>query len=173
MPQRYYGVILICILNLINMIGFSILNCILGGQALASVVNGQMSWRYVLYPTCDVARSHTYSAASVGIVVISMISLVVSFFGITVLNWWLIIQHLEVLKFNGCYRYERISWFPVLITLVIASAIGGKHLFNPPSATPATASNVLSFASTLAGFSITYSPLSSDFTSYYRPNVSR
>ena len=69
------------------MIGFSILNCILGGQALASVVNGQMSWRYVLYPTCEVARSHIYSAASVGIVVISMISLVVSFFGITVLNW--------------------------------------------------------------------------------------
>ena len=74
---------------------------------------------------------------------------------------------------NGCYRYERISWFPVLITLVIASAVGGKHLFNPPPAVPATASAVLSFASTLAGFSITYSPLSSDFTSYYRPNVSR
>ena len=50
--QRYYGVILICVLNLINMIGFSILSCILGGQALASVVDGRMSWRYVYhYPT--------------------------------------------------------------------------------------------------------------------------
>jgi purine-cytosine permease-like protein len=77
------------------------------------------------------------------------------------------------LKFNGRYRYERISWFPVLTTFVIASVIGGKHLFNPPPATPATASAVLSFASTLAVFSITYSALSSDYTNYYRPNVSR
>ena len=70
------------------MIGFSILSCILGGQALASVVNGNMSWRYVLYPTLTwYRRSHTYSAASVGIVVIAMISLLVSFCGITVLNW--------------------------------------------------------------------------------------
>jgi purine-cytosine permease-like protein len=76
-------------------------------------------------------------------------------------------------KLNEYCRYERISWFPVLITLVIASAIGGKHLSNPPPAIPATASAVLGFASSLAGFSITYSPLSSDFTCYYRPNVSR
>ena len=47
MAQRYYGVILICILDLIGLIGFAILNCILGGQALASVSNEDLSWRYV------------------------------------------------------------------------------------------------------------------------------
>ena len=83
-------------------------------------------------------------------------------------------QYLDVVfNVNGCYRYERVSWFPVLVTLVIASAVGGKNLFNPPPAAPATASAVLSFASTLAGFSITYSPLSSDYTNYYQPDVSR
>ena len=69
----------------------------MGGQALASVVNGNMSWRYVLcstYSNVVFEGSHTYSAASVGIVVISMISLLVSFCGITVLNWWIIIPTL-------------------------------------------------------------------------------
>ncbi|KAF9564518.1 NCS cytosine-purine permease [Agrocybe pediades] len=133
----YYGVILPCIMNLIGMIGFSILNSILGGQALASVSDENLSW-------------------TVGIVVIAVISLLVSFCGITVLHW-----------------YERIAWIPVLITFIITLGVGGKHLSNPPPATPATAPMVLGFAATLAGFAVTYSSLSSDFTSYFRPNVSR
>lgn len=44
----YYGVILPCIMNLIGMIGFSILNCILGGQALASVSGQHLSWTLVI-----------------------------------------------------------------------------------------------------------------------------
>ncbi|RXW19399.1 hypothetical protein EST38_g6456 [Candolleomyces aberdarensis] len=131
----YYGVIVPCIFNLIGMVGFSILNAILGGQALASVTSN-LSW-------------------SVGIVVISIISLLVSFCGYNVLNW-----------------YERLSWLPVLITFVIALGVGGHHLSNPPPAEPATAVSVLSFASTLAGFAITFSPLSSDFSTYYRSDVS-
>jgi purine-cytosine permease-like protein len=51
--------------------------------------------------------------------------------------------------------------------------VGGKHLVNPPPAKPATAAAVLTFASTLAGFVIAYSPLSSDFTIYLQPDVSR
>ncbi|KAF7792939.1 hypothetical protein EIP86_004042 [Pleurotus ostreatoroseus] len=106
-----------------------------GGQTLSSVSNGNLSW-------------------TVGIVIIAVISLIVSFCGINVLGW-----------------YERLAWIPVLIVYVVALGIGGKHLSNPPPATPATASSVLSFASTLAGFVITYSPLASDFTIYYRPDV--
>ncbi|KDR72652.1 hypothetical protein GALMADRAFT_252819 [Galerina marginata CBS 339.88] len=132
----YYGVIIPCILNLIGMIGFSILNCILGGQTLASVSSHNISW-------------------TVGIVVIAIISLLVSFSGYKVLAW-----------------YERLAWVPVLITFIVILAVGGKHLGSPAPATPATAATILSFASTLAGFAITYSPLSSDFTSYFRPNVS-
>ena len=74
---------------------------------------------------------------------------------------------MDVTGING------LSWFPVLVTLVVASAIGGKHLFNSQPVAPATASAILSFASTLSGFLITNSPLSSDYTNYYRPNVSR
>ncbi|PPQ78416.1 hypothetical protein CVT25_011891 [Psilocybe cyanescens] len=132
----YYGVIVPCIMNLISMIGFSILNCILGGQALASVSSHNLSW-------------------TVGIVVIAIISLLVSFCGYNVLNW-----------------YERVAWIPVLITYVITMGVGGKHLSNPPSTVPVTASTILSFASTLAGFAVTYSSLSSDFTSYFPPKTS-
>ena len=43
-PLRYYGVIFPTVLNLIGLSGFNILNCILGGQALSSVSNDNMSW---------------------------------------------------------------------------------------------------------------------------------
>lgn len=82
-------------------------------------------------------------------------SLLVSFCGYKVLNW-----------------YERVAWIPTLIVYIVALAVGGKHLSNPPAAEPATAVAVLSFASVLAGFVITYSPLSSDFTTYMDANVS-
>jgi purine-cytosine permease-like protein len=80
----------------------------------------------------------------------------ISFCGYKILNW-----------------YERLAWLPVLIVFVVALGVGGKHLVDPPPAEPATAAVVLSFASTIAGFVITYAPLSSDFTSYFYPGVSR
>ncbi|KAJ7596499.1 NCS cytosine-purine permease [Mycena floridula] len=132
----YYGVILPCIFNLIGMTGFCILNCILGGQTLASVANGNLSW-------------------SVGIVIIACISLLVSFCGYKVLNW-----------------YERVAWIPVLIVFLVALGVGGKHIQSVPSVEPASAATILSFGSTVAGFVITYSSLGSDFTSYFRPDVS-
>jgi len=40
----YYGVIIPCVLNLVNLCGFCILDAILGGQTLASVADGDLSW---------------------------------------------------------------------------------------------------------------------------------
>jgi purine-cytosine permease-like protein len=40
--SRYYGVTLPSLLAVVNGLGFCILNCILGGQALATVAN--ISW---------------------------------------------------------------------------------------------------------------------------------
>ncbi|KAJ3572234.1 hypothetical protein NP233_g3212 [Leucocoprinus birnbaumii] len=130
----YYGVLLCVVLNLIGICGFSILNCILGGQALASVSNQSLSW-------------------TVGIVVIGIVGLLVSFCGHSVLNW-----------------YERVAWFPILITFVIALGVAGKNLGEGDFG-PATARDVLSFASTLAGFTITWTPVGADYTTYYREDV--
>ncbi|KAJ4490416.1 permease for cytosine/purines, uracil, thiamine, allantoin-domain-containing protein [Lentinula aciculospora] len=132
----YYGVILVCVLNLIGMIGFCILNAILGGQTLASVADGNLTW-------------------DAGIVIVVVISLTLSFCGYSILTW-----------------YERIAWFPVLIVYLVALGLGGKYLNDIPATEPAPASAILSFASTIAGFVITYSPLASDFTIYFNPSVS-
>ncbi|KAH8097070.1 NCS cytosine-purine permease [Cristinia sonorae] len=132
----YYGVIPICIFDLASFCGFCILNFILGGQTLSSVSGGTLSW-------------------NVGIVVIGIISLLISFCGYRVLTW-----------------YERLAWIPVLVVYIVALGVSGKHLSNPPPMEPASAAATLSFASTLAGFVITYSPLSSDYTMYFHPKVS-
>ncbi|KAG5636249.1 hypothetical protein H0H81_008652 [Sphagnurus paluster] len=117
----FFGVILPCVVNLIVMIGFCVLNSIVGGQALASV-NGSLSW-------------------TVGIVVLEVVSLLVSFCGYKLLNW-----------------YERIAWVPVVISFIVALGVGGKHLSSPPPSEPATVSAVFSFASTLAGFVVSKTP---------------
>ncbi|KAF5341318.1 hypothetical protein D9758_016174 [Tetrapyrgos nigripes] len=132
----YYGVIIPSILNLIGGLGFCILDCIVGGQTLASVADGRMSW-------------------TVGIVIITVIALFLTFFGYNVLNW-----------------YERLAWIPVLVCFLVALGLGGKHLSTPAPAEPATAASVLSFGSVIAGFVISWAPLASDFTSYYKPDVS-
>ncbi|EIM87684.1 NCS cytosine-purine permease [Stereum hirsutum FP-91666 SS1] len=132
----YFGVALPSILAIIGGTGFCILNCILGGQTLASVTNGSLSW-------------------TVGIVIIAVISLVISFFGMNILNW-----------------YERVAWFPVLLVFLVATGLGGKNFISPPPAEPATAQQVLSFGATIAGFVITWSTFSADYTAYYSPNVS-
>lgn len=69
--------------------------------------------------------------------------------------------------------YERLAWPPVLLAFLVALGVGGKHLYNAPAPAPPTASAILSFAGTLAGFVITFSAMASDFTMYYDPRVSR
>ncbi|TDL19554.1 cytosine-purine permease [Rickenella mellea] len=99
--------------------------------------------------------SNGHLSWSVGIVIIAFVSLFISFCGYKILNW-----------------YERLSWLPVLVVYVVALGLGGKHLSNPSPAEPATAASILSFASTIAGFVLTYSSLSSDFTTYLEADVS-
>jgi purine-cytosine permease-like protein len=75
----------------------------------------------------------------------------ISFCGIRVVTW-----------------YERLAWLPVLVSVLVALGVGGKHLSlgAGPAPEPATAAAVLSFASVVAGFVITYAPLGSDYTTY-------
>ena len=56
----YFPVILVCLLNLIGMIGFCSLNAVSGGQVLSAVSSGGLSW-------------------TVGIVIIAVIALFVGF----------------------------------------------------------------------------------------------
>ncbi|KAF9518801.1 hypothetical protein BS47DRAFT_1289076, partial [Hydnum rufescens UP504] len=138
-----FGVLLPVILNLIGMIGFCILSCILSGQTLTAVSGYHLPWRQGIL------------SLIIGVVIISVVSLVVSFMGYTVLHW-----------------YIHWSWAPVVIVVLVALGISGK-LSNPTPVAPATAQAMLSFGSAIAGFVLTWSPLSSDFTCYMCPEAPR
>jgi purine-cytosine permease-like protein len=132
---RYYGAMIPGLLSVASGVGFAVLNNILGGQALSSIAN--MSW-------------------TVGIVIISVISLFVSFCGLRVLNW-----------------YQNCVWVPCLVVFVVVTGVSGKHFVNTPGPTaPATAVQICSFGATIAGNMISWGAISSDYTVYFHPRVS-
>jgi len=128
----YYGSTIPSILNLVSMQGFLILNCIIGGQTLASV------------------SSHLDD--TLGIVIISALSLIVTFCGYKVVHW-----------------YESLAWIPNVIGFITFLAVGGKHL-NPasfPSLPRPTTSMVISFISFLASSVISWCTMTPDYGVYH------
>jgi len=69
-------------------------------------------------------------------------------------------------------RFEYFAWIPSLLVFVVATGVGGKHFVDTPAA-PATAAQIFSFGATVAGFVMTWSSVSSDYTAYFHPSVSR
>jgi hypothetical protein len=69
-------------------------------------------------------------------------------------------------------RYENCAWVPFLLVFVVAAGVGGKDFVDAPTA-PATVAQIFGFGSTIAGNMITWVALSSDYTAYFHPRVSR
>ena len=84
---------------------------------------------------------------------------------------YIILGRYNNLSTSTC-RYEKCSWIPVFIVFVIATAVGGKYFVDVPT-TPATAPQVFSFGATIAGFTLSWTDCSSDYTTYFHPRVSR
>ncbi|KAF8830118.1 hypothetical protein HHX47_DHR2000736 [Lentinula edodes] len=141
----YYGVILVCILNLIVMTGFCILNAILGGQTLASVADGNLTW-------------------NAGIVIVVIISLALSFCGYSILTWYeriawfpVLVVYLVALGLGGKYLNDIPASAPASTAtaptiLSFASTIAGFYPpthWNAPSLLPsgisAIAAGIISF----------------------------
>lgn len=119
------------------MLGFTILNAIVGGQAISAV-----------------SPSHSLSDA-VGIVIISIVALIVSFAGIKVVH-----------------LFERFLWIPVLISFIILLGVAGtgsEGLHVNPDLPKSTASGVLALGSVIAGFLISWGALASDVSLYCNP----
>ncbi|KAK4169083.1 putative purine-cytosine permease [Cladorrhinum sp. PSN259] len=138
---RYsYGRYLVSIpvfLNLATMTGFSVIIMVVGGQCLSAVADGNLS-------------------VTVGIVIMSILTLVISFCG-----------------FNVLHTYERYAWIPAFISIIVAVGCGGKELKKQTSPEgPPTASAVLSFAMIIASYMIPWACLASDFTTYLKPETS-
>ncbi|KAG8752369.1 hypothetical protein FRC12_012005 [Ceratobasidium sp. 428] len=146
----WYGTAVPGVLQLLGIVGYNIINVILGGQILSVVSGGSLSWNVgIVVITSTSENRFKYQRM---IEILSQIT----FFGYQVLNW-----------------YERYAWFPILVVFLVVIGVGGKHLSDPlATAGPASHQSVLSFASTVAGFVISYSPAMSDYTHYMQPEVS-
>ncbi|KAK7224103.1 hypothetical protein V2G26_012106 [Clonostachys chloroleuca] len=89
-------------------------------------------------------------SVNVGIVILAVINLVLIFFGSRIIH-----------------QFDLYAWFPTLLAILVAVGCGGNKLYNQVDTEPATASNVLSFASLIAGFFLSWASIASDFTTYY------
>lgn len=132
-----YLVSIPALLNLATMTGFTVIIFITGGQVLAAVSNGTIS-------------------PNVGIVIIGVISLAVSFCGFKVLH-----------------IYETYAFIVAFIAITITAGCGGAGLTKQsmPSK-PTTAASVLNFGMIVASYQIPYAGLASDMSAYFSPKVS-
>lgn len=132
---------LVVVLNIIQMLGYALLVAIIGGQVLSAVSpQGSMS-------------------VVVGIIIMSVITWLVTTFGIAVFHY-----------------YERFAWIPQLIVLCILYGVSARYydLSYASVGDPLTVTgNRLSFFSICLSAAITYAPLSMDYFVYWSSATSK
>ncbi|RPD61564.1 hypothetical protein L226DRAFT_507062 [Lentinus tigrinus ALCF2SS1-7] len=128
----YYGAIIPSVLNVLSMQGYLVVNTIIGGQTLAEV--------------------STSVNATVGIVIIALTSLVITFCGCQVLHW-----------------YELLIWIPNVVAFIVMLAVGGKQLASAPltSPEPATVASLFTFGASLGATVVSWSTLTPDYGVYH------
>jgi len=93
---------------------------------------------------------------TVGIVIVCLISFAASLMGYKALHWW-----------------ERWTWIPSLISLVVAVGCGGKYLHLQSEVPPASPQQVLSYGGLIAGYFLTFGGTASDYVIYHDPSASK
>lgn len=93
-------------------------------------------------------------SVNVGIVITCLVSFGASLLGYKALHFW-----------------ERWTWIPNLISILVAVGCGGKYLHLQSEVPPATAPQILSFGSLIAGYFITYGGTVSDYSVYHDPSA--
>jgi NCS1 nucleoside transporter family len=133
----YFGAIIPTVLNVFSMQGFLILNCIIGGQTLASLSSRLND--------------------TLGIVIIGIITLVVTFCGYRIIHW-----------------YECVAWIPNVIAFITMLGVGYPQLRDNQSApvSQATVAEVISFASILASSILSWCTMTPDYGVYHSPAAS-
>ncbi|KAI1792437.1 permease for cytosine/purines, uracil, thiamine, allantoin-domain-containing protein [Ganoderma leucocontextum] len=128
----YYGAIIPSILNVLSMEGYLVVNTIVGGQTLAEVSD--------------------HLDATLGIVIIAIISLIITFCGCQVLHW-----------------YELLIWIPNVVAFIVMLAVGGTQLRDAPltSPTPASPATLLTFGASLAATVVSWSTVTPDYGVYH------
>ncbi|KAL2127639.1 hypothetical protein VTI74DRAFT_10370 [Chaetomium olivicolor] len=118
---------------------------LIGFCVIMAVIGGQ----------CLSAVADGRLSVTVGIVITAILTLGISFCGFRVLH-----------------HYERYAWIPAIISIIVAVGTGGKELHKQVTYdAPPTAANVLSFGMIVASYMIPWACLSSDFTTYLKPDT--
>ncbi|KAM0324669.1 hypothetical protein ACHAQA_008060 [Verticillium albo-atrum] len=128
-----YLVAIPVLLNLATLVGFCIIIFVVGGQCLSAVTDGALS-------------------PSLGIVLIALLALTISFCGFKILHF-----------------YETYAFIPALIAIVIATGTGGSQLHDRVEVPPATAPQVLNYCMIIASYMIPWACIASDLTTYFSP----
>lgn len=131
---------LIAALNAVQQVGWAAVSCITGGLALTAVADGHIS-------------------LVVGIIVIAVVALIISFVGL-----------------NAILVYERYAWLIYFIIFMIIFGETGKYADNstPASVTGTTLSGtVLSLLAIIYGSSASWCTMASDYYVHYPAHVSR
>ncbi|KAK3688586.1 permease for cytosine/purines, uracil, thiamine, allantoin-domain-containing protein [Podospora appendiculata] len=113
-----------------------------GFSLLSSVVGGQTI----------AALNSDHVSVKVGIIITCLVSFAVSLLG-----------------FNAVHFWERWTWIPNLIALVVAVGIGGSSFHLQSDVRPSTVPQILSYGGLIAGYFITFGGIASDYSVYYRP----
>lgn len=139
MQARYsfgrYIVSIPVLLNMATLTGFCVIMVVIGGQCLTAISGGSLS-------------------PYVGVVVVSIVALFISFCGYKVLH-----------------IYEAYSWAPALLAIIVATGCGGKHLKEQTVVETSPAASIVSYAMVVASYMLPWAAIASDFFTYIDPKV--
>lgn len=150
----YWPAKLICFLNIIIMVGYATISCIIAGQILSAVSGGSMS-------------------IVVGIIITTLISWIIAVFGMAVFQIYERYDHLSNIDCQKlALMASRWAWIPQVIALLVLAGTASKHF---DTSSQSTGGSVAVTASRLSFFSLSLSaPVSwagagSDFYVYVSP----
>jgi purine-cytosine permease-like protein len=146
-----------CLLNIVIMVGYGMIDCVIGGQILSAVSDGNMS-------------------IVVGIIIVALISWVVAVFGMKIFHYYeryfLLLPHAKSHQTDN----PRWAWVPQLIVMfVLVGSAGPKFDITTESIGDASniAANRLSFFSLALSVPISWAAASSDFYVYYPESTAK
>lgn len=156
----YYPSKLCCVLNIVTNLGYSMLNCVVGGQILSKVSGGHVS-------------------VVVGIVIVAFASWIMATFGMRVFQFYekYVLAHYPAQKILVLIQsLNRIAWVPQLMVLcIMAGAAWPEFDFDTLSVgSPGKVnSNRLTFFSLCFSVSLSWVPEAADYYVYYPPDIKR
>ena len=145
-----------CILNIIIMIGYGTIDCIIGGQILSAVSGGNMS-------------------IVVGIIVVALVTWIVAVFGLAVFQMYErygTLPMIIVLLLITC----RWAWLPQMIVLLVLVGYASPNFDVSIQSTGNTVTinaNRLSFFSLCLSIPVSWAAAASDFYVYYPENTTK